>query len=33
MQDAFERAEASGLDQDLVNRIFSLIHEASVKQQ
>ena len=33
MQDAFEKAAASGLDQDLVNRIFSLIHEASVKQQ
>ena len=33
MQDALERAAASGLDQELVNKIFKLIHEASVGQQ
>lgn len=33
MQDALERAAASGLDQELVDKVFSLIHEASVRQQ
>ena len=33
MQDALERAASSGLDQELVDKIFKLIHEASVGQQ
>jgi chorismate mutase len=33
MQDALQRAAASGLEEELVNKIFALIHEASVRQQ